>query len=114
MSHFIGKNLDGKLAAKLTKEFNLTKGGRAYDTADIEDEALQFTIQLLAGCVLRKYRPTEVPAVAMELITQEKDEKLYNWCLYLLNQFMEDYVGAHENNHPFHYSWLLVLMAFVM
>ena len=39
-SHFVGKNLDQKLAAKLTKEFKLTKGGRAYDAIDIEDEAL--------------------------------------------------------------------------
>lgn len=33
--HFVGKNLDRKLAMKLTKEFNLPKGGRAYDVVDI-------------------------------------------------------------------------------
>ena len=27
---------------------------------------------------------------------------------------MEDCVGAQEYNQPLHYSWLLVLMAFVM
>lgn len=33
--HFIGKNLDRKLATKLTKEFNLSKGTRSYDVTDI-------------------------------------------------------------------------------
>jgi hypothetical protein len=43
-SQFIGKNLDWKLAAKLKKEFKLTKGGQAYDAADIKDEVLWFTV----------------------------------------------------------------------
>ena len=47
-SHFVSKNLNRKLVAKLTKEFKLTKGGRAYDAVDIEDEALWFIVQLLA------------------------------------------------------------------
>ena len=34
-SHFVGKSLDRKLVAKLTKEFNLSKGGRSYDVMDI-------------------------------------------------------------------------------
>ena len=33
--HFICKNLDQKLAAKLTKENKLTKGMRDYDAMDI-------------------------------------------------------------------------------
>ena len=33
--------------------------------------------------------------------------------MYLLNQFMEDCRAMQENNQPFHYSWLIVLMAFV-
>ena len=43
-SHFVSKNIDRKLVAKLMKEFKLTKGGRAYDVADIEDEVLRFAI----------------------------------------------------------------------
>ena len=42
--HFVSKSLDKNLSTKLTKEFNLTKGGRAYDTMDIEDEAQRFTV----------------------------------------------------------------------
>ena len=43
-THFIGNNLDWKLVAKLTKEHNLTKGTRAYDSTDIQDQALRFTV----------------------------------------------------------------------
>ena len=39
-AHFIGKNLDWKLVAKIMKEHNITKGMRAYDSVDIQDQAL--------------------------------------------------------------------------
>lgn len=38
--HFIGKNLDRKLAVKIMKEHNITKGTRAYDYVEIQDQAL--------------------------------------------------------------------------
>lgn len=47
--HFVGKKSDHKLAAKLTQQLKLKKGTLAYDSADIEDHALHFTIHLLAG-----------------------------------------------------------------
>jgi len=53
-THFVGKNLDRKLVVKLTKEFNLSKGSKAYDAMNIQDQALRFTVQLLPGRVLRK------------------------------------------------------------
>ena len=64
--------------------------------------------------MLRKCRPNGVPAATIELASQEKEGQAYNWCLYLLNQFMEDCIETQEYNQPFHYNWLLVLMAFVM
>ena len=36
-THLVGKNLDHKLITKLIKEFNLSKGTRSYDVADIQD-----------------------------------------------------------------------------
>ena len=47
--HFVDKNLDQKRSAKLTKEHNLSKGTRAYDAVDIQDQALRFIVQLLVG-----------------------------------------------------------------
>lgn len=37
---FVDKNLGQKLSAKLTKEHNLSKGTRAYDVLDFQDQAL--------------------------------------------------------------------------
>ena len=56
-THFMGKDQDIKLAVQLIKKYNLTRGGRAYDAVQIEDKPLRFTVQLLAGRVLRKCRP---------------------------------------------------------
>lgn len=53
-SHFIGKNLDWKIAVKIRKEHKVTKGMRAYDSIDIQDQARRFIVQFLAGWVLRK------------------------------------------------------------
>ena len=89
--HLVGKSLDQKLATMIMKENNVTKGMRAYDSIDIQDQALQFMVQLLVGQVLRKCRPSEVPAREIDLVVQEKEGMQYNWCLYLLNHFMEDY-----------------------
>lgn len=47
--HFVRKKSDCKLATKLTQELKLKKGTRAYDSVDIEDRALRFTVQLLVG-----------------------------------------------------------------
>ena len=88
--HFVDKNLDQKLVAKLTREHKLSKGMRSYDSAEIQDQSLRFTVQLLDGWVLRKCQPNEVPTGGIDLATQPKEGKQYNWCLYLLNQFMED------------------------
>ena len=66
-THFVGKNLDRKKAAKLTKEFNLSKGTKAYDSMDIQDHALRFIVQFLTGQVLRKRRTNKVPTTVIEL-----------------------------------------------
>ena len=42
--HFVGKNPDLNLPVKIRKEHNVTKGTRAYDSADIQDQALRFTV----------------------------------------------------------------------
>ena len=111
--HFVGKKSNCKLAAKITQQFNLKKGTKAYDSVDTEDYTIRFTVQLLARQVLRKCRPNEVLAGAINLTLHAKDGKQYNWCLYLLNQFMDDCRATQESNQLFHYSWLLIIMAFV-
>ena len=49
----------------------------------------------------------------IELADTARDGVQYNWVLYLLNQFTEDYIAAQDQNQPFHYAWLLILIGFV-
>ena len=37
----------------------------------------------------------------------------YNWSAYLAREFLEDVRDAQEKGRPFHYSWLLILIALV-
>ena len=37
----------------------------------------------------------------------------YNWAEYIAKEFLEDARDAQEKGRPFHYSWLLVLIALV-
>ena len=49
----------------------------------------------------------------IELADTARDEVQYNWALYLLNQFNDDCIAAQDQNQPFHYTWLLILIGFV-
>ena len=113
VAHFVGKDQDKKLAVRLTKKYNLTRGGRVYDAVQIEDKPFRFTVQLLVGRVLRKIRPNQVSGPTIELTDTTRDGVQYNWALYLLNQFTEDCIAMQDQNQPFHYAWLLILIGFV-
>ena len=77
-AHFLGKDQDKKLAVRLIKKYNLTRGGRAYDVAQIEDQPLWFTVQLLVGRVLQKCRPNQVLGLTIELADTSRDGVQYN------------------------------------
>ena len=66
-AHFIGKNLERKLAMDIMKETKATKGMKCYDSIVIHDQDLRFTVQLLARGVLRKCWPNEVLVGAIDL-----------------------------------------------
>ena len=83
--HFFGKELDRQTVERMKCLYNLQKGGRAFDSMIIEDDTVRFTVQLLAGCLLRTCRPTEVPATVVDLAHCVKEGVEYNWSLYLLN-----------------------------
>lgn len=113
VAHFVRKDQDKRLVARLIKNYNLTRGGRAYDVVQIEDKPLRFTVKLLVGHILRKIRPNQVSRLTIKLADTARDGVQYNWELYLLNQFTEDYIAAQDQNQPFQYVWLLILIGFV-
>ena len=110
--HFVGKELDRQTTKCMKSLYNLQKGGRAFDAAIIEHDMVRFTVQLLAGRLLRTCHPIEAPATVVDLAHYVKEGVEYNWSLYLLNQFIEDYKAMQETLQPFHYSWLLIIIEF--
>ena len=43
-AHFVGKDQDKNIVARLIKKYNLTRGGREYDVMQIEDMPLWITV----------------------------------------------------------------------
>ena len=113
-THISGKSKDSKLPATLVTKYKLQIGGWAYDLAAIPDDTLRFTAILLAGRLLTKVRPKEVTGSVIHLAIQVAEGEQFNWCLFLLNIFLQYCLTAQdEPNHPFHFSWLLILCAFI-
>ena len=112
-AHFMGKDHDKNIVARLIKKYNLMSGGQAYDVMQIKEKPLRFTVQLLARQVLQKCRPNQVSGLTIELADTTRDGVQYNWALYLLNQFNDDCIAVEDHNQPFHYAWLLILIRFI-
>ena len=109
-----GKIKDSKLPQALVTKYQLHRGGRAYDISSIQNETLRFTTTLLVGRLLTKVRPKEVTGSVIHLAIQVTEGEQFNWSLFLLNMLQADCLAAQdEANHPFHFSWLLILYAFV-
>ena len=80
----------------------------------LQNETLRFTVGLLADRLLTKVRPKEVTGSVIHLAIQVTEGEQFNWSLFLLNMFQEDCLAAQDqSSHPFHFSWLLILCAFV-
>ena len=94
--------------------FGLTKGKRGYHTSTIEDQNIRFIAKLLACKLLRKCRPTEVPASIIRLTINCAEGYTYNWAAYLTREFLEDARDAQEKGRPFHYSWIILLIVLVL
>ena len=113
-THITGKTKDSKLPPALVTKYKLQRGGRAYDIASLTDDTLRFTASLLAGRLLTKVLPKEVTGSVIHLAIQVAEGEQFNWCLFLLNIFLQDCLTSQDElNHPFHFSWLLILCAFV-
>ena len=109
-----GATKDTRLNAKQVADYKLERGGRAYDVSSIQDDILKFTVSLLAGKILFKVRPKEVTGSVIRLAIDTIQGKAFNWSLFLMNSFFQDCAQAQENPlHSFHFSWLLILMAFI-
>ena len=113
VTEFPSKHEDTKLAQTMKERFGLTKGKRGYHTFAIQEHPIRFAAELLACKVIRKCRPTEVPAPVIRIAMNYAKGYSYNWATYVVREFLEDARDAQEKGRAFHYSWLLVLITLV-
>jgi hypothetical protein len=74
---------------------------------------VHLTCQLIAGKLVRKNRPTQVTIFVVDLAGKCAEGLQMNWVKYLVNQLELDCREAHDQGYEFHFSFLLVLIAFV-
>jgi hypothetical protein len=69
--------------------------------------------QLIAGKLIRKNHPTQVTGFIVDLTGKCMEGMQMNWASYLINELEKDCREAQDQGYEFHFSWLLVLIAFV-
>jgi hypothetical protein len=69
--------------------------------------------QLITGKLVRKNRLTQVIGFVFDLTGKCVEGMQMNWVSYLINELEKDFHKAQDQGYKFHFSWLLVLIAFV-
>jgi hypothetical protein len=109
-----GKAADRTLAQRIKDTYDdVEKGKRGYKVASIQDGAVCLAFQLITGKLVRKNRPTQVMGFVVDLAGKCIEGMQMNWVSYLVNQLEQDCREAQDQGYEFHFSWLLILVAFV-
>jgi hypothetical protein len=109
-----GKASDRSLAQCIKEAYDeVEKGKQGYKVASIQDGAVCLAFQLIAGKIVRKNHPTQVTGFMVDLAGKCVEGMQMNWVSYLVNELEKDCREAHDQGYKFHFSWLLVLIAFV-
>jgi hypothetical protein len=109
-----GKTSDRSLAQDIKEDYDdVEKGKRGYNVASIQYGVVCIAFHLIAGKLLRKNRPTQVMVFVVDLIGKCVEGMQMNWASYLINELEKDFHEAQDKGYEFHFSWLLVLIAFV-
>jgi hypothetical protein len=74
---------------------------------------VRLACQLIAGKLVRKNRLTQVTGFVVDLAGKCVEGMQMNWVSYLVNELEKDCREAQDQGYEFHFSWLLVLIAFV-
>ena len=112
-TEFPSNHDDTKLAQSMKDRFDLMKGKQGYHTCTIPPQNIRFAAELLACKLIQKCRPNEVPASVIRIVVNYAEGYSYNWAACIVKEFLEDARDVQEKCSPFHYSWLIVLIALV-
>jgi hypothetical protein len=74
---------------------------------------VRLACQLIAGKLVRKNHLTQVTGFIVDLAGKCVEGMQMNWVSYLINELEKDCREAQDQGYEFHFSWLLVLIAFV-
>jgi hypothetical protein len=74
---------------------------------------VRLACQLITGKLVRNNRPTQVTGFLVDLIENCTEGLQINWAQYLVNQQEIDCREAQDQGYEFHFSWLLILIAFI-
>jgi hypothetical protein len=109
-----GKVADRTLAQRIKETYDdVEKGKRGYKVASIQNGAVRLAFQLIVGKLVRKNRPTQVTGFVIDLAGKCVEGMQMNWASYLVNQLEKDFREAQDQGYEFHFSWLLILIAFI-
>jgi hypothetical protein len=109
-----GKAADHTLAQRIKETYgDVEKGKQGYKVVSIQDGTVHLSCQLIAGNLIKKNRPTQVTGFVIDLAEKCVEGMQMNWVSYLVNELEKDYHEVQDKGYEFHFSWLLILIAFV-
>jgi hypothetical protein len=68
---------------------------------------------LISGNLVRKNKPTQVTGFVVDLARKCMEGLKMKWASYLVNQLEQYCRKAQDHGYEFHFSWLLILIAFI-
>ena len=74
---------------------------------------MNLTFQLIDDKLVRKKDPTQVTGFVVDLVGKCVEGMQMNWASYLINELEKDCREAQDLGYEFHFSWMIVLIAFV-
>jgi hypothetical protein len=111
---YLGKVADCALAQCIKDTYDdVEKGKRGYKVASIQNDVLHLAYQLIDGKLVRKNTTMQVTGFVVDLAGKWVEGMQTNWASYLVNQLEQDCHEAQDQGYEFHFSWLLILFAFI-
>jgi hypothetical protein len=74
---------------------------------------VHLNFQLIVGKLVQKNKPMQVTWFVVNLTDKCVEGLQMNWAKYLVNQIDQYCHKAHNQGYEFHFSWFLILIAFI-
>jgi len=106
---------DGKDPLPYLAKHNLQRVRRGYFLGPIQDKSVRVGVKLFSCKIFHKMILTQCSVAVVEIVDLCAHGENFNWSRYLLNALFEYLMlGQHKKCHQFYYSWLLILISFIV